>query len=83
MAHFNWFMLSGFLLKGDKMITKKDYKAIAKCIFLSQCPDPDCDVESGINQGCQDIAFRLADYFENDNYYIFNRRKFLDACFQD
>jgi len=63
-------------------MTKKHYKAIAECIMLSRCPDPVCDVESGINQGCQDIAFRLADYCENDNP-LFNRQRFIDTCFQD
>jgi len=64
------------------MLSKKNYRAIADCIAKSRCSDCETDIESGINQGCQDIAYRLADYCEQDNP-LFDRQKFLDVCFKD
>lgn len=76
-------MLVIYVMKARyKMTTKKVFMAVADCIAKSRCDNCAHDVESGINQGCQDIAYRLADYFEQDNLR-FNRQRFLDACFKD
>lgn len=64
------------------MLNEKDHKEIAKMIALCRCNDPICDVESGINRGCQDMAHRLMEYFElNDPQ--FDRKQFDDICFAD
>lgn len=68
------------------MLSRKNCKAIADCIALARIKGKQeeryKDYEDGINAGCQDIAYRLVDYLEQDNPR-FDRQKFLDACFDN
>jgi len=60
------------------MFTRKHYKAIAE-IINGGLPNRGGDYESGYNNSRRDIAYCLADYFEQDSSR-FDRQKFLDAC---
>ena len=64
------------------MLSRKDYMAMAEIIAECRCPNPETDIESGINQGCQDIAYRIADYCEQSRIQL-DRKDFFDICFQD
>ena len=61
------------------MVTRKDYKAIAKII------ENLCDWKTTHNHpdsyyyGIRDVTEKLADYFATDNPR-FSRQKFLNAC---
>jgi hypothetical protein len=62
------------------MFTKQDYKAIAEIIEIDV--DPACLGSEDPCAGCavaQAIAWRLADYFAEDNSR-FDRKRFLEAC---
>lgn len=64
------------------MLTRKDYKAIAKIIRDNRPAESDNDYSNGKNHAVSDISKALADYLESDNPR-FNRQRFYDACFAD
>ena len=64
------------------MLTKKDYKAIAEIIKIYRPDESGNDYDNGRNHGVTDVAYSLANYFQQDNPR-FNRQKFIEACRAD
>jgi hypothetical protein len=60
-------------MKGDKMLTKRDYNTIALILYNVWASSDDYE------HLVDEIADNLADYFEKDNPN-FNRERFLVSC---